>query len=132
MLTGSTINQRKRSLATLVVNQLRAKGHTATIIENRKNTLGHTDRIAVASDRGLIHITATGTTDPNGKIKVSGYHDRSQDFLADKDFVAFGWKTRDNRTFLMIIDAKHVAGRQEMAKSDIVRVSNTNLSVVLK
>lgn len=132
MIIGKTVLDRKKCLASLVEEHLNSLGKAATIIENRTNSKGHTDRVLVQSSIGLIHLTASVNQDPDGSIPTSDYQDGSQDFLADKDFVAYGWNTKDKRTMIMFVPVDSVLGNKSLSKSQIRASSNRDYNVVLK
>ena len=131
MITGDTVQKRKRCLAKLVEEHLRSIGHAANIVENRENSEGHRDQVVVDSDIGVIHVTSTESLEPNASIPLAGYSDDSQKFLADKSFVAFGWNSKDKRTFLMFVDAKTIKDLLSLTKSEIKRMRDSDLSTVL-
>ena len=122
-LVGNTVPQRKKSLASLVEQHFNSLGHNAKMLENRTNTKGCTDLVVVDSDIGLVHLTATGNTEPNASISVVDKVERHQDFLADKVFVAYGWNTRDNRTMIFFVPVSSVAGKESLTKNEINRLS---------
>ena len=130
-LTGNTVPQRKQCLAELVQHRLAFLGHDAEIVANRVNAAGHNDSVLVKSSVGIIHLTATGSLDPNAFITVADFADGNQNFLAEKDFVAFGWNGEDGRAFIMFVPAVHAAGNRELRKQQIVSLRNRELSVVL-
>ncbi len=131
MITGKTVLDRKKSLAALVADHLASLGHKASIVEGRTNSQGHTDRVLVNSSIGLIHVTASVNKEPDGSIPTSDYDDGNQAFLADKDFVAYGWNTKDNRTMLMFVSMTAVIGKMSLSKSQIKRASIREYSIVL-
>jgi len=132
MITGDTVHKRKRCLAQLIEEHLRSVGHEASVVENRENSEGHRDQVVVDSDIGVIHVTSTESLEPNASIPLAGYSDNSQKFLADKSFVAFGWNSKDKRTFLMFVDAKEIKDVLSLTKSEIKGMRDPGLSTVLK
>ncbi len=132
MITGTTVLERKKSLAALVAGHLTSLGHTASIIEGRINSQGHTDRVLVESSIGLVHLTASVNRDPQGSIPTSDFEDGSQDFLADKDFVAYGWITKDHRTMIMVVPIARVLGNMSLSKNQIREASVREYSTVLR
>lgn len=123
--------ERKRQLAELVAERLNALGHPAAVVSNRKNENGHVDRVLIESSLGLVHTTASVSTDPNGSILVCDIEDGSQDFLAGKAFVVYGWVDRSGRTLMQFIPTAHVLGRRSMLKADILHLADRALSTVL-
>jgi hypothetical protein len=119
MIVGKTVLERKRCLASLVSAHLNSVGAEASIVENRVNSKGHTDRVLVLSSIGIIHLTASVNQDPDGGIPTADYQDGGQEFLADKDFVAYGWNTKDKRTMIMIVPVDAVIGKKSLSKSEI-------------
>ena len=132
MISGNTVQQRKKHLAELTRNHLLSKGHKAEIIENRENSEGHRDQVVVDSDIGLIHLTATESVEPNASIPTAGYADGSQTFLADKKFVVYGWNSKDKRTFLIFVEAAQVKGTPSLQPTDIPTLKNKELSTVVQ
>ena len=119
MIVGSTKLDRKRSLAGIVASHLVSLGHQASVIENRVNSRGHKDLVLVESDLGLIHLTASINQEPGGSILASDVGDGSQDFLADKSLVAYGWIAKDGRTIVMFVPVDAVKGNRAMTKDQI-------------
>lgn len=132
MLSGKTVLERKKCLAALVARHLASLGHTASVVEGRINSQGHTDRVLVESSIGLVHLTASVNREPDGSIPTSDYEDGSQSFLADKDFVAYGWNTKDNRTMIMFVPTASVIGNKSLSKGQIRSASNREYSTVLR
>ena len=132
MIDGKTILERKKSLAALVAHHLSSLGHSASVVEGRTNSLGHTDRVLVESSIGLVHLTASVNQDPDGSIPTSDYEDGGQSFLADKDFVAYGWNTKDKRTMIMFVPVSVVLGNKSLSKSQIRSASSREYSTVLR
>jgi hypothetical protein len=123
-------SERKRQLAELVAEHLRSMGHDATVLTGHLNASGHRDQVIVDSAIGLVHTTASVSTDPNGSILVSDIEDGSQRFLDGKDWVAYGWVDRSGRTLVQFVRAEHVLGRTTISKSEISKLSDRGLSVV--
>jgi len=132
MIVGNTVLERKKCLAEIVASRLTSLGHTATLVEGRVNSKGHTDRVLVKSSIGLVHLTASVNQEPDGSIPSSDFEDGSQSFLADKEYVAYGWNTKDKRTMIMFVPAADVIGNKFMLKDKIVSSSNRVLSFVLR
>ncbi len=132
MITGNTVLERKKCLADLVAHHLESLGYPAKVVEGRKNSQGHTDRVLVDSSIGLVHLTASVNQEPNGSIPTSDFEDGDQSFLADKDFVAYGWNTKDNRTLIMFVPIADIIGNKSLSKSQIRLASNRTFSTVLR
>jgi hypothetical protein len=126
-ILGKDVIERKKSLAELVVSHLTDLGHQAKIIKNRTNSKEHTDRLLVESSIGLVHITALSSKDPNEKIP---YQNNDQRWLADKEYVAVGWNTKDNRTFVFFIKSDDMLGRFDLSKTDLNALRNREYSKV--
>lgn len=131
LITGSSNIARKQCLANLVKEHLIEIGHKAEIVTERQNSAGHTDRIAVESSIGLVHVTASGNLDPNGKIGISDYQGSEQTFLADKSYIAFGWNTQDGRTIITFVRAENIAGKTFPTKLEIQQLSERSLNKVI-
>ncbi len=131
MIIGATVIERKKCLANLVKARLESLNQTAQIVEDRLNSLDHTDRVLVESSIGRIHITASVSRDPNGSIPTSDFEDGDQSFLADKDFVVYGWTTNDGRTMLMFVPVADVLGNRSLTKNQIIAARDRGYSVVL-
>jgi len=131
MIVGKTVLERKRCLASLVSAHLNSVGAEASIVENRVNSKGHTDRVLVLSSIGIIHLTASVNQDPDGTIPTSDYQDGGQEFLADKDFVAYGWNTKDKRTMIMIVPVHAVIGNKSLSKGEIRRARIPDYSTTI-
>ena len=132
MINGKTVLERKKCLAALVARHLESLGHSASVVEGRTNSEGHTDRVLVESSIGLVHLTASVNREPDGSIPTSDYEDGSQSFLADKDFVAYGWNTKDDRTMIMFVPVANVIGNKSLSKSQIRSASRREYSTVLR
>ena len=132
MINGKTVLERKKCLAALVARHLASLGHTASIVEGRVNSQGHTDRVLVESSIGLVHITASVNREPEGSIPTSDFEDASQAFLADKDFVAYGWNTKDDRTMIMFVPVADVLGNKSLSKNQIRSASSRQFSAALR
>ncbi len=130
LLVGDTVPKRKKCLAELVKEHLIALGHEAKIIENRTNSAGHTDQVIVESAIGLIHLTASSSLEPNASIRAADYQEGEQAFLADKEFVVYGWNTKDQRTIIMFVPAKKIQGKASLTKSEIKQLSERTLNKV--
>ena len=130
-ISGASVQQRKKCLAQLVVEHLLSLGKDAEILENVTNSAGHKDQVLVKSSIGLIHVTATGSDDPNASIPVADYKDANQNFLADKAFVTFGWNTKDKRTFLIFVEANNLTNLESLSKSQLVKLKNKEYSVAI-
>lgn len=131
MISGNTVLERKRCLAELVADRLISLGVNASLIENRVNSKGHTDRVLVESSIGLIHLVASVNEDPEGSIPTSDFQDGSQDFLADKDFVVYGWNTKDKRAMIMFVPIENVLGNKSLSKSQIKDANIRKYSYVI-
>lgn len=57
--------ERKRQLAGLVAEHLRSIGHDATVLTGHLNASRHRDQAIVESSIGMVHTTASSSTDPN-------------------------------------------------------------------
>ncbi len=132
MIIGKTKLERKKCLASIVAKHLVSLGHTASVVEGRINSKGHTDRVLVESSIGLVHLTASVNQEPDGSIPTSDHADDSQAFLADKDFVVYGWNTKDKRTMIMFVPIVSVIGNKSMSKSQIKSANNCEYSTVLR
>ncbi|WP_017909280.1 hypothetical protein [Xanthomonas sp. SHU 199] len=119
MIAGKSKLDRKKNLASIVAGHLVSLGHTASVVEGRVNSAGHRDQVLVDSAIGLVHVTASSNTEPNGSILCSDIEDGDQSFLADKEVVAFGWNTGDGRTTVMLVPAEAVRGNKSMTKDQI-------------
>lgn len=128
-LSGKDVIERKKSLADLVISRLEGLGHKTRLVKNRTNSKNHTDRILVESDIGLIHVTALSSKDPNEKIP---YQNNDQRWLADKSYVAVGWNTKDNRTFVFFIKAEDMLGKYDLSKTDLNSLRDKSLSIVFE
>ena len=131
MISGETKLERKTALGHLVVKYLQSLGYKAELIKNRENSEGHKDQVLVDSDLGLIHLTATESIDPNASIRTANLIDGTQAFLADKQYVAYGWNTRDKRTFVIMVEANKVRGCRMLEKKKIVSMKTKSLSQVI-
>ena len=127
---NTTKSARKRQLAELVAEHLKSLGHDATVATGRLNPSGHRDRVIVESSIGLVHTTASSSTDPNCAILTSDIDDGSQRFLEGKDWMAYGWGDRAGRTLVQFVRTEHVRGRPSMTKQDIRRAADAVLSIV--
>jgi len=130
-ITGNSFLQRKKCLALLVVEHLTGLGEDAEIIVFEKNSEGYRDQVVVKSSLGVIHVIATASKDPNEKILIANYNDHNQNFLAGKDFVVFGWNTRDKRTMLIFVKAIDLLGLISLSKSQIVKLKIKKYSVAI-
>lgn len=131
MIIGNTVQERKKSVANLVKDHLNSLGKEAELLFNVTNSVGHKDMVVVKSDVGLIHITTTSSNDPNASLVTGGFKDNEQDFLSDKDYVCYGWVTKDKRTFLMFVEPKEIVGIDGISKQKITSLRNRELSVVI-
>lgn len=122
---------RKRQLAELVAVRLRALGHDARVNEGHVNASGHRDLVIVTSSIGLIHTTASSSTDPNASILVSDIEDGGQLFLDGKDWVAYGWVDRAGRTLVQFVRPDCVRGLRSIPKAEVQRLADRTLSFVL-
>lgn len=129
-LKGSKIT-RKRQLAELVVERLRALGHEAELVTGRVNSAGHRDTVVVQSSLGLVHTTASVNTDPNGSILVCDIEDAGQQFLEDKALVAYGWVDRSGRTQVRFVRPDKIKGRKSLTKAEIIGMEEPGLGLVL-
>jgi hypothetical protein len=127
----ATKSVRKRQLAELVAERLIALGHEAHVMTDHLNASGHRDQVIVQSSLGLVHTTASKSTDPNDAILVSDIEDASQLFLEGKAWVAYGWVDRSGRTLVQFVRAEHVMGRRSMLKTEVTRLADPHLSTVL-
>ena len=121
--------ERKRQLAALVAEHLQSLGHEAEVVEEHRNDSGHLDRVIVHSSLGLVHTVASKVVDPNSEIPVSD-RDGSQVFLQGKTWVAYGWVDRSGRTLVQFLRVEHVLGRTAMARTELVRLADRELSVM--
>jgi hypothetical protein len=101
------------------------------VIENKINSVGHRDQVIIKSSIGLIHITATESIDPNASIPIANYKDNNQSFLADKDHIAFGLNTKDQRTILIFVEADKLVGLKSLSKLQIVKLKTKEYSGVI-
>jgi len=131
LIIGNTVQERKKSVANLVKDHLNSLGKEAELLFNVTNSVGHKDMVVVKSDVGLIHITTTSSNDPNASLVTGGFKDNEQDFLSDKDYVCYGWVTKDKRTFLMFVEPKEIVGIDGISKQKITSLRNRELSVVI-
>ena len=131
MIEGKSKLDRKKCLAEIVAQHLVSLGHTASVVEGRINSAGHRDQVLVESSIGLVHLTASNNTEPGGSILSSDIENASQQFLADKSFVAYGWNTKDRRTMVMVVPIAAVLGNKSMTKDQIRLASVRELSKVL-
>jgi len=131
MIVGNTVLQKKKCLANLVAKHLNSIGHEASIVENRVNSVGHTDRVLVESQIGLVHVVASVNDDPNGSIPTSDFEDGDQSFLTDKNFVAYGWNTKDKRTIVIFVPTSFVLGHKSLSKNQIKGAKVKEFSFVL-
>ncbi|WP_415900551.1 hypothetical protein [Neptuniibacter sp. QD48_11] len=132
MIVGDTVPKRKDSLALLVMEQLKKQGIDVNLVRNRTNSEGHKDQVVLESELGLIHVVASNCVDPNGTFATGPYIEESQTYLVDKDYVAYGWNTKDKRTFVMFVDPADVKGKESLSKSEIRDLRNKDLSFVVK
>jgi len=133
MLVGTTVSERKKCLAELVAKHLNElfNSDDSEVVKGRVNSAGLKDQVVVESKKlGLIHLTATGSVEPNDTLVTSGFEDGNQNFLADKAYVAYGWNGKDGRTFLMFVKSENVEGRQGLTKSKIKEISVKELNKV--
>jgi len=130
-ITGNSFLQRKKCLALLVVEHLTGLGEDAEIIVFEKNSEGYRDQVVVKSSLGVIHVIATASKDPNATILIANYNDHNQNFLAGKDFVVFGWNTRDKRTMLIFVKAADLLGLIGLNKPQIAKLKTKKYSVVI-
>lgn len=128
----ATKASRKRQLARLVAERLVALGHDAHVVEGHVAPSGHRDLVIVMSSIGLVHTTASNSTDPNASILVSDIEDGGQKFLEGKDWVAYGWVDRAGRTLLQFVRADHILGRLSISKAEIRCLADGTLSTVLQ
>ena len=126
----ATKSVRKRQLAELVAERLIALGHEAQVVTGHLNASGHRDQVIVHSSLGLVHTTASKSTDPNAAILVSDIEDDSQLFLEGKAWVAYGWVDRSGRTLVQFVRTEHVMGHRSMLKTEVTRLANRQLSTV--
>lgn len=127
----ATKSVRKRQLAALVSEHLTSLGHEAQVVTGHLNKSGHRDQVIVQSSLGLVHTTASKSTDPNDAILVSDIEKASQRFLEGKTWVAFGWVDRSGRTLLQLVRTELVRGRRSMLKAEVTRLADPQLSIVL-
>lgn len=132
LIQGKTVLARKFCLAELVASHLQSVGVEATVLKDRRNSEGHIDRVVVDSAIGLIHLTASNNEEPNGSIPTADFVGKGQAFLADKEFVAYGWNTKDNRTMIMFVPTLSVIGHNSLTKAEIRQFSNLQYSVALR
>ncbi|ARD46408.1 hypothetical protein [Colwellia sp. PAMC 21821] len=130
-ITGNSVQQRKKCLAHLVVEHLIGLGEVAEVVENETNSEGHKDQVVIKSSLGIIHVTATESIDPNATIPIANYKDHNQNFLAGKDFVVFGWNTKDKRTMLIFVKATNLLGLISVSKPQIVKLKTKEYSVAI-
>ena len=133
MLVGTTVSERKKCLAELVAKHLNEffNSDDSEVVKSRVNSAGLKDQVVVESKNlGLIHLTATGSVEPNDTLVTCDFEDGNQNFLADKSYVAYGWNSRDGRTFLMFVKSENVAGKQGLTKSEIKEISEKKLNKV--
>lgn len=130
LLVGDTVLKRKKCLAELVKEHLITLGYEAKTIENRTNSAGHTDQVIVESSIGVIHLTASSSLEPNASIRAADYQEGGQDFLADKNYVAYGWNTKDRRTIIMFVPAREIEGKASLTKNEIKKLSERTLNKV--
>lgn len=130
MIKGKTKFERKHSVAVLVKDHLSRQGLSAEIIKDRVNSLGHKDLVLVKCDIGLIHVSTCSSKDPNASLITSNFANNSQKFLADKDYVAFGWQTKDKRTLLIFLKASELIGKDSITKAEASRLKVNELSEV--
>ena len=126
----ATKSARKRQLAELVAERLRSLGHEASVLTGHLNASGHRDQVVVDSAIGLVHATASKSTDPNDLILVSDIEDGSQRFLEGKAWVAYGWVDRSGRTLVQFVRAERVLGHAAMHKTEITRLADRGLSEI--
>ena len=131
MIQGKSVQERKKSLAELVKNHLQDLGKSAELIFSRVNSKGHKDQVLVESEIGLIHVTTSSSNDPNSPLVTGGFKEKEQDFLADKDFVVYGWCAKDGSTFLMFVDPQKLVGKDGISKQEITALRDRELSIVL-
>lgn len=132
MIVGKTVKERKQSLAEIVKKHLNDLGKKAELVFNRVNSAGHRDSVLVESNIGLVHISATSSKDPNEPLLPLNFSRKPQDFLFDKDYVAFGWHTKDNRMLLIFLRSSDVLGKSSITKDEACRIRVKNLSRVFR
>ena len=133
ILEGKTATLRKKCLAALVASHLEKEGHVVEVVENRTDSEGRKDGVLVQSDKiGLIHVTATTSTDPNALVPLTAYKDGTQDPLNEKVYVAFGWNTRDGRTLIAFVPVRDLIGKKSLSKGELKRLSDRSLGAVLR
>ncbi len=131
MMNGNSVQERKKSLAELVKAHLESLGKKAELVFNRTNSKGHNDQVVVESEIGLIHLTTSSSIDPNAPLVTADFQDNEQEFLADKDFVVYGWRSKDKRTFLMFVNPSDLLGKNGITKQEITVLRNREFSTVL-
>lgn len=130
-ILGRSVQLRKKCLANLVVEHLIALGHQAELLENVTNSAGHKDQVLVKSNIGLIHVTATESTDPNASLPVADYKDGGQSFLTDKKFVVFGWNSKDKRTCLIFVEPSRLLKLVSLTKPQLNKLKNKEYSTAI-
>ncbi len=131
MIIGATVLERKKCVGSLVKEHREALNQTARIVESRAKTSDQVEHFAIESAVGRIHIIASVSRDPNGSIPTSDLEGNDQSFLADKDFVVYGWTTNDGRTMLMFVPVADVRGHHFLTKNQIIASRDRGYSVVL-
>ncbi len=131
-LIGDSVPERKNCLASLVERHLKNLGHSAEIVKNKTNSAGHTDIVLVSSSAGLVHCSATASTESNAYIPVADFDaEGGQDYLVDKDWVAFGWNRKDKTTSIMFVSVEAVHNKRRMSKQEIIALRDRQLSIIL-
>ncbi|MFZ3192485.1 MAG: hypothetical protein WA154_04660 [Moraxellaceae bacterium] len=131
-LMCDSVLERKNCLSSLVEGHLKNLGHSAEIIKNKMNSAGHTDTVLVSSSVGLVHCSATPSTKSNAYILVADFDaEGGQDYLADKDWVAFGWNRKDKTTSIMFLSVEAVRNKRRMSKQEIIALRDRQLSIIL-
>lgn len=131
MIIGASASERKKCVAHLVKARLESLNQTAQIVDTSPSQPDHPDNVVVESSIGRIHIIASVSRDPNGSIPTTDLEDQDLSFLADKDFVVYGWTTNDGRTMIMFVPAKDVLGHHYLSKNQIIAARDRDYSAVL-
>lgn len=128
-IKGETVVERKKCLANLICEELRKKGNTAETLFNEKGESGHKDTVVISSNIGKIHVTATESKEPDSSFRGVQAGDT---WMEGKDFVAFGWNTKDDRTMIMFTRPEDLPSGKSLSKDDIRKVNVKEYTMVLK
>lgn len=130
-LIGNTPTQRKVYLAGLLVRHLNQMGYDAKTVKNYTNSAGHTDRILIESGSlGLIHVSAHSSLDQNENIKPANFQNNNQRFIADKNWIAFGWDRGDGTIVAHFVKPECIESVTSITRAEVAKCGETSLRFV--